>query len=95
MVPLIVNSACQVDVTYFPYDQQICEIKFGSWIYDVAQLDLQLTLDQPDLAHYVNNSEYDLINQSLIRQELTNSCCPGEGHHAMINLQVGFKKITV
>lgn len=88
MVPLIVNSACAVDVTYFPYDQQICEVKFGSWIYDLGQLDLRLTLDRPDLNHYVTNSEYDLMNVSLTRQVLDSSCCPGNGLHAMVNLKI-------
>jgi nicotinic acetylcholine receptor len=88
MVPLIVNSACAVDVTYFPYDQQICEIKFGSWIYDLRQLDLLLTLNRPDLNHYVMNSEYDLINVSLTRHVLDSACCPGNGKHAMVNLKI-------
>ena len=88
MVPLIVNSACPVDVTYFPYDQQICEVKFGSWIYDLAQLNLRLTLERPDLEHYVMNSEYDLVNVSLTREVLNSSCCPGDGLHAMVNLKI-------
>ena len=88
MVPLIVNSACPVDVTYFPYDQQICEVKFGSWIYDLAQLDLRLTFERPDLEHYVMNSEYDLVNVSLSREVLDGSCCPGDGLHAMVNLKI-------
>ena len=92
MVPLIVNSACAVDVTYFPYDQQICEVKFGSWIYDVGQLDLRLTLKRPDLQHYVMNSEYDLVNVSLTREVLDSSCCPGDGMHAMVNLKIHLRR---
>lgn len=88
MVPLIVNSACAVDVTYFPYDEQICEVKFGSWIYDLGQLDLRLTLARPDLQHYIMNTEYDLVNVSLNREVLDSSCCPGDGHHAMVNLKI-------
>ena len=57
MVPLMVASACAVDVTYFPYDRQSCEIKFGSWIYDIDQVDIRIDSDRPDLEHYVMNSE--------------------------------------
>lgn len=92
MVPLIVNSACAVDVTYFPYDQQVCEVKFGSWIYDLSQLDLRLSVKDPDLHYYVMNSEYDLVNVSLTREVLNGSCCPGEGYHAMINLCIHLKR---
>lgn len=93
MIPFIINSACAVDVTYFPYDQQICQVKFGSWIYDLSQLDLRLIIKEPDLQNYVMNSEYDLVNVSLTREVLGSSCCPGsKGQHAMISLQIHLKR---
>lgn len=57
MVPLMVSSVCAVDVTYFPYDRQTCKIKFGSWIYDINQLEIMAESTKPDLEHYVMNSE--------------------------------------
>lgn len=92
MVPLMVNSACAVDVTYFPYDRQTCTIKFGSWIYDIYQLDIILDATTPNLDHYVMNSEYDLENVSLTRGILDSSCCAGEGQHSMIELQLKLKR---
>ncbi|XP_063724371.1 neuronal acetylcholine receptor subunit non-alpha-3-like [Symsagittifera roscoffensis] len=29
-----VKVACSFDVTFFPYDEQTCDIEFGSWILD-------------------------------------------------------------
>ena len=31
--PAIFKSYCQIDVRYFPFDQQQCFMKFGSWSY--------------------------------------------------------------
>jgi nicotinic acetylcholine receptor len=28
------RSTCQIDITYFPFDDQICKLKIGSWLYD-------------------------------------------------------------
>ncbi len=42
IVPLIVQSACTVDVTYFPFDRQSCLVLLGSWIYDELQMNVTL-----------------------------------------------------
>lgn len=27
--PAIFRSSCQIDITYFPFDSQVCHLKFG------------------------------------------------------------------
>ncbi len=39
-LPVKLRSSCKIDVTYFPFDDQICLIKFGSWTYSGLQVDL-------------------------------------------------------
>ena len=32
--PTKFRSTCQVDVAYFPFDDQTCMLKLGSWLHD-------------------------------------------------------------
>ena len=37
--PAIYHSSCEMDVEYFPFDEQTCVMKFGSWTYDGFQVE--------------------------------------------------------
>lgn len=39
--PGIFKSTCKIDITWFPFDDQRCEMKFGSWTYDGFQVSKQ------------------------------------------------------
>ena len=40
--PALLKSTCKLNVDYFPWDQQICELQFGSWTQDMAGVGRQL-----------------------------------------------------
>jgi len=42
MMMMIYKSSCTIDVKYFPFDEQRCLMKFGSWTFNGDQV----TLDQ-------------------------------------------------
>uniref|UniRef100_A0A4W3IEF4 Neuronal acetylcholine receptor subunit alpha-7-like n=1 Tax=Callorhinchus milii TaxID=7868 RepID=A0A4W3IEF4_CALMI len=74
MPPGIFRSSCQVDVRWFPFDTQECELKFGSWTYDGWLLDLRMS--PADLSGFIPNGEWDLLGVPGQRHEVFYECCP-------------------
>uniref|UniRef100_A0A8C9VVY3 Neuronal acetylcholine receptor subunit alpha-7 n=1 Tax=Scleropages formosus TaxID=113540 RepID=A0A8C9VVY3_SCLFO len=71
--PGIFMSTCNVDVRWFPFDIQKCEMKFGSWTYDGWLLDLQMK--EADISGYMPNGEWDLVGVPGSRNEIFYDCC--------------------
>ncbi|KAG7278195.1 hypothetical protein CRUP_002157 [Coryphaenoides rupestris] len=71
--PGIFMSTCNVDVRWFPFDMQECELKFGSWTYDGWLLDLQM--NNADISGYMPNGEWDLVGVPGTRSEAFYDCC--------------------
>jgi len=59
--PGLFESSCAIDISWFPYDEQVCFLKFGSWTYNGFQLDLRLSKDTFDLTNYVSNGQWELL----------------------------------
>ncbi|XP_060888989.1 neuronal acetylcholine receptor subunit alpha-2-like [Labrus mixtus] len=60
--PAIYKSSCSIDVTFFPFDQQSCKMKFGSWTYDRAKIDLEPFENTVDLKNYWESGEWAIVN---------------------------------
>ena len=39
--PAIYKSLCPIDVEFFPFDEQQCTLKIGSWTYDGYSVDIK------------------------------------------------------
>ncbi|XP_057331701.1 acetylcholine receptor subunit alpha-like 1 [Microplitis mediator] len=82
--PAIYKSFCEINVEYFPFDEQTCFMKFGSWTYDGYTVDLRhlsQTEDSNeidvgiDLADYYISVEWDILKVLAKRNEKFYSCC--------------------
>ncbi|XP_077290472.1 nicotinic acetylcholine receptor alpha2 [Arctopsyche grandis] len=82
--PAIFKSSCEIDVRYFPFDQQTCFLKFGSWTYDGDQIDLKHISQKPgdnkvevgiELREYYPSVEWDILGVPAERHEKYYPCC--------------------
>ncbi|EDX17407.1 GD16120 [Drosophila simulans] len=74
--PAIYKSSCEIDVEYFPFDEQTCVMKFGSWTYDGFQVDLR-HIDElngtnvvevgVDLSEFYTSVEWDILEVPAVR----------------------------
>ena len=90
--PYHITAACSLDSTWFPFDDQKCEFKIGSWTYNGFMLDIKEVRDLShcfslhgrclqaqatvDTSSYVRNPDWDLVGTNLTRHTVQNECCP-------------------
>jgi len=82
--PAIYHSSCEMDVEYFPFDEQTCVMKFGSWTYDGSKVDLRHQEEEQnsdvvhigvDLSEYYMSVEWDILAVPARRNVKLYTCC--------------------
>ena len=86
MPPILLRTSRAVDMTYYPFDQQTCKIKIGSWTHSKQQLAVlfkyptvgsngteSALVFSPDL--YVKSSEWELVSSKMTLNEVQYQCC--------------------
>lgn len=76
--PGLLKSTCKFDLSYYPFDIQKCHMRFGSWVYNGNDLDLQIHNSKMDMSNMQLNEEWKLINTSVKRNTKIYECCPEE-----------------
>lgn len=60
--PAIYKSSCTIDVKYFPFDEQVCEMRFGSWTFDAHQVVIKREKPMVNLEDYLPSGTWDIIS---------------------------------
>jgi len=61
-------SHCSIDVTWFPFDHQVCDLIFESKNYEVDQLNITATSPAVELSSYSTHGLWDLLGKSFTTQ---------------------------
>ncbi|MFH4973700.1 hypothetical protein AB6A40_000409 [Gnathostoma spinigerum] len=72
--PGILKISCKIDIYWFPFDEQICYFKFGSWTFNGREIDLQP--GDFDMSEYIENGEWAVLRTWDERTERFYECCP-------------------
>ena len=88
--PATYKSSCTIDVEFYPFDEQLCTLKFGSWTYDGYQVDLKHIRHESapdgtgdldiipkgiDLKDFYPSVEWDLLGVPARKNEKFYTCC--------------------
>ncbi|XP_066240485.1 neuronal acetylcholine receptor subunit alpha-4 isoform X1 [Saccopteryx leptura] len=73
--PAIYKSSCSIDVTFFPFDQQNCTMKFGSWTYDKAKIDLVTMQSRVDQLDFWESGEWVIVEAVGTYNTRKYECC--------------------
>ena len=77
--PFIFKTSCHFNVRDFPFDEQQCKLKFGSWNFHKGQLDLLRKREVAPVAkERVENGEWNVTSIQIKRNEVVYACCPDE-----------------
>ncbi|KAF1770683.1 hypothetical protein GCK72_002504 [Caenorhabditis remanei] len=61
--PAIYKSSCIIDVEFFPFDEQVCTLVFGSWTYNENEIKLEFVqAELVDVSEYSASSIWDVID---------------------------------
>ena len=71
--PGIFKSTCKIDITWFPFDDQDCEMKFGSWTYNGFKVRLQQPNCNNSGKNHHHSHQYFATSQFLPKHQSSNS----------------------
>ncbi|KAL3865515.1 hypothetical protein ACJMK2_042891 [Sinanodonta woodiana] len=93
--PAIYVSSCEIDVQFFPFDQQMCEMKFGSWTFRRDQLSFQFYKGIPslDMSDYLKSGTWDIVKCPAFIENFTNPSTNEE--KAMVTFQIYLRRKTL
>ncbi len=56
---------CTIDITYYPFDEQVCSLTFGAWSYHTFKMNLTNMEDTVNLDSYTENGEWDIVTTEV------------------------------
>ncbi|XP_048741565.2 neuronal acetylcholine receptor subunit beta-2-like [Ostrea edulis] len=80
----VFQSQCSIDVTYFPFDTQTCDIVFTLWSHYSSQVNLTSAKDAVARDQYQSNSIWEIVS--------TNQNIDNSGSNAVITYSLNLKR---
>jgi hypothetical protein len=72
----VFETSCKIDITFYPYDTQVCSLIFGTWTYTSVKVNMTNSTYEVVMDDYNTSGEWLISNTSVERLEFTYDCCP-------------------
>ncbi|XP_054827862.1 acetylcholine receptor subunit alpha isoform X2 [Eublepharis macularius] len=73
--PAIFKSYCEIIVTHFPFDEQNCSMKLGTWTYDGSKVAINPESDRPDMSNFMESGEWIMKDYRGWKHSVEYACC--------------------
>ena len=73
------RTTCNIDIYYFPFDQQHCEIIIGAWVYHSAKMNVTNISADVNTDNFTLNGEWELLDTVRLKD-----------HHVFFSVSVYF-----
>ncbi|KAK3102534.1 hypothetical protein FSP39_012029 [Pinctada imbricata] len=81
----IIKTSCDVDMTYFPFDTQICRIKLTAWGYNDDELYLTPAQSSIDMTYYGENAQWRVVGSTIEKFSV-------KGYDGMVSAVLSLKR---
>ncbi|XP_074660971.1 neuronal acetylcholine receptor subunit alpha-9-like [Tubulanus polymorphus] len=76
MFPLVVKIYCSLNVRYFPFDEQKCDIKFISWTYSGYEVNITRDTERENIVYYKPKNQQWRVEKISVRRNISfYACC--------------------
>ena len=73
--PAIFTSSCNINIKYFPFDHQVCSMKFGSWSYDASKIKAKKDTRDVVSPLYIPSAEWEIKKVDNVENLVYYACC--------------------
>lgn len=71
--PTVLEVPCPIDARNFPFDEQVCDVTVGPWMYDLQHLDISTFSKGSNLALLKSNKEWDVLKIPGIKRNFSHT----------------------
>uniref|UniRef100_U5EQR7 Putative acetylcholine receptor n=1 Tax=Corethrella appendiculata TaxID=1370023 RepID=U5EQR7_9DIPT len=73
--PVQFRTYCELNMRKWPFDEQTCKLRFGSWAFDGNKLNISFDEESYIIDLIVENHEWELLKVESIRNITYYTCC--------------------
>ncbi|XP_052793766.1 acetylcholine receptor subunit alpha-like 1 isoform X1 [Mya arenaria] len=104
--PAIYKSSCTIEVEFFPFDIQLCSMRFASWTYDGNQVDLihecstnpkarEVIFNGIDLRDFYESGEWDILEVTAEKNVNNNTEYPDITYNVTMRRKTLFHTVNL